>query len=145
MTKPSAKTIAQLQAKLLKAALLRQPLPGSSQPVQLSDLQFIFRHPKIYLLDENLAGKISVEGLPKPLEVIKKEGLQKLAEKEGDVAYLRFQPPEVGDDTVRLTLEGKLATKDASQNPMGLSSVQVRFRKDDKEWLSTEGPIAFAS
>lgn len=142
---PSRKTVAHLQDVLLKAALLNQTLPGSSRPLRLSDLSFILRHPHIYLSDANLAGKISDEGLPKPLRVVSQEELQKLARDEGDVAYLQFRAPEQLDDgAIRLTLEGKLVTQDPGQHPMGLSSIQVKFRKAGDLWESTDEPIALA-
>ena len=141
----SDKTIAHLQEMLLKAALLNQPLPGGSRQIHLSDLSFILRHPYIYLSDENLAGKISVEGLQKPLRVMTREELREAATAEGDVAYLHFQPPEEMDGALRLTLEGKLATQDQSQHPLGLSSIQVKFRKVDDNWESVDEPIALAS
>lgn len=142
---PPRKTIAHLQGILLRAAILNQPLAGGSRPVRLSDLTFILRHPHIYLSDENLAGKISDDGLPKPLRVMSQEDLQKKASAEGDVAYLHFQPPDEADGAIRLTLEGKLYTQDPNQQPLGLSSVQAKFRKVDGRWESTDGPVALAS
>lgn len=143
---PSGKTIADLQETLLKAALLNQPLPGSERPLRLSDLAFILRHPHIYLSDENLAGKISVEGLPQPLRVMTRENLEEEARQSGDVAYLHFQPAEETEDgAIRLTLEGKLALQDTSQHPLGLSSIQVKFRKVGARWESTDEPVAMAS
>ena len=142
---PAGKTLARLQEMLLKAALLNEPLPGSSRPLHLPDLQFILRHPHIYLSDENLAGKISVEGLPKPLRIMSQEDLQKAARTEADVAYLHFQPPDAVEDTVRLTLEGKLITQDPNQHPMGLSSIQVKFRKVGNRWDAEGDAAALAS
>jgi hypothetical protein len=142
---PPGKTIARLQEMLLKAALLNQPLPGSSRPPHLPDLAFILRHPHIYLSDENLAGKISVEGLQKPLSIMSQEDLKKEVRAQGDVAYLHFRPPEEVDGAIRLTLEGKLIMQDPNQHPMGLSSIQVKFRKVGEQWESTDEHAALAS
>ena len=139
---PKDSVIASLQKTLLKAALLGETLPGGSRPLRLSDLDFILRHEHIYLSDENLAGDISVEGLPKPLRVMSREELQKQAEAEGDLAYLHFRPAEAVGGGVRLTLEGKLA---ASAQPLGLSSVQVKFRDAGGHWESFDDPVAMAS
>jgi hypothetical protein len=142
---PPRKTVAHLQEVLLKAALLNQPLPGGGRPVRLSDLSFILRHQFIYVSDVNLAGEISDEGLPKPLRTVSKEEVQKLARDEGDLAYLQFRPAEeLEDGVIRLTLEGRLATQDPGQHPMGLSSIQVKFRKVGDLWESTDEPTALA-
>jgi len=138
--------LARLQGLLLKAVLLNEPLPGGAGQPRMADLSFILRHPHIYLSEENLAGKISVGGLPKPLRVVSPEEVRELAREEGDVAYLRFQPPkEEGDGEVWLTLEGRLATRDEAQSALGLSSVQVKFRKADGGWESTGETRALAS
>ena len=130
----------------MKAALLNEPLPGSSRPTRLSDLDFILRHPNIYLSEENLAGKISGEGLPKPLHITSDEELRKEAAEQGDVAYLHFRPAEqLDDDTIRLTLEGKFLTRDPGQHPLGLSSLQVKFRKVGDRWEIIDDPVAMAS
>jgi hypothetical protein len=45
------------------------------------------------------------------------------------------------EGAIRLTLEGKLITQDPNQHPMGLSSIQVKFRKVGNRW-ETEGDAA---
>lgn len=143
---PSDRELARLQELLLKAVLLDEPPPGGAGLPRLADLSFILRHTHVFLSEENLAGKISIEGLPKPLRVVSPEELRGLAREGGDVAYLRFQPPAgEGDGEVWLTLEGRLATRDEAQGSLGLSSVQVKFRKGGDGWQSTGETRALAS
>jgi hypothetical protein len=62
----------------------------------------------------------------------------------GEVAYLHFQPPDEGDGTVALTLDGRIATRDPDQRPLGLSSVRVRFHRVEDRWEAAEAPVFLA-
>ena len=141
---PRRQVIASLQEMLLRAALLGEALPGGRGPTRLADLHFILRHPHVCLSEDNLAGKPSAEGLPKPLRVMSRDELKKEAAAQGDLAYLQFRPAEPVEGGVRLTLEGKLATGDGRQTA-GLSSVQVKFRKVGDGWETFGDPVAMAS
>jgi hypothetical protein len=141
---PSKKELADVQQSVLKAVLLGEPLPGGGS-AQLADLAFILGHRKINLLDENLAGPMSIKGLPKPLRVVSLEEIRREADTQDNVAYLRFLPPRAAEDGgIWVTLEGRLATSDKRQTPMGLSSIQVKLRKTGTGWEATGETRALA-
>jgi hypothetical protein len=142
---PSDKTLAHLQKSLLESALSGQPLPGSEQPFRFPDLAFVKNQPEVFLLDENLAGSLSVEDMPVPVRVLSRDEIQRAAQAEGDRTYLSFQPPHKADGAVRLGLEAKIATPNPSQRAMGLSSVQVEFRKVGDDWKADDEPTMLAS
>lgn len=63
----------------------------------------------------------------------------------GEVAYLYFHPPVVGNNEVVLTLAGKMIPQDPNQGELGLSSVSVKFRKINGEWQAVDDPIYSAA
>ena len=134
-----------LQEALLKAVLSGEPLPGSDRPVRFPDLSFILRQPAVILLDENLAGSISAEELPMPVRILSLEVLLEEARTQGDTAYLQFQPAEREDDTVRLTLQAKIATRVPDQPTLGLSGIMVEFQKVSEGWEATGDPVFLAT
>jgi hypothetical protein len=137
----SSDDLLELQRTVLKAVLLRQPLPGNSEPVRFPDLSFVLRHPVIFLVDENLAGPISIEAAPEPISVVSMEQLLQEVPKYGDVAYLRFQPAGLNGDTVSLTLEAKIATSEQNKKMLGLSSIHVTFSRVGNAWKVIDDPV----
>lgn len=141
---PPRKDLGRLQQMLLKAALFEEPLPGGGS-ARLADLGFILRHEQIHLLDEHLAGPVSLEGSVKPIVVVSLADVRREAAAHGELAYLRFLPPEADDEgEVWLTLEGQLAIGDTRQHPMGLSRLQVKLREVDGHWSLTGDTRALA-
>jgi hypothetical protein len=137
--------IGRLQEALLKAILSGQPLPGSAQPMVLPDSSFILSQPTVFLIDENLAESISLEELSLPIRIVSLEALRETARAQGNVAYLRFQPAEKENNTIRLTLEARIAPEDPGQHILGLSGVQVKFHEISGQWKVIEAPSYFAS
>jgi len=136
--------LAHLQHALLAAVLSRQALPGSDRPVALPDLQFVLGGEPVALAEQNLASRSVVEGLARPVRVLRPKELQQEAERRGELAYLRFQPAEKDDDSIRLTLEARIARPDPSEPQLGLSGVQARFVEIDGRWEVAEEPAFFA-
>ena len=136
----SHQVILQLQEMMLRAVLLGQPLPGANQPLRLPDLEFVTRHPYIYLLDPVL-----LNDSPKPLRIVSLETLRQEAQEMGNIVYLQFHVGEVSDSSVNLRLEARIATGDANQHELGLSSVSVKFSKVGDEWQMVEPPISSAA
>jgi hypothetical protein len=132
-------TLAHLQATLLRAVLGADLLPGSSDPIRMPDLDFVVRGPEVLLSNENLSPAIPAQALPARVRVFSLEELRNEAGRRGDVAYLQFQPAELGENEARLTLQARLLLQDPNHPAMGLSGVQVRFRRTDKGWQSA-GP-----
>lgn len=137
--------VREAQEALLAATLLGRPLPGSDRPLTLPDIEFVHKQPSFILVDENLAPGIKLEGLPKPLEILPADELHAKAHREGDLTYIRFQPAEVGDDLIRLTLELRIAARDPERQPLGLSGVRVSLRRTDGDWQLAEEPALFAA
>lgn len=141
---PDDETLQHLQTLLLGAVLRGEPLPGSDQPVSFPDLSFILRQPAVLLSSENLAGPVSVPGLSSPLRVLDPEELTAESGERGEAAYLRFQPATQAGDTVRLTLEARIAIADPGQTPLGLSAIQAAFEPSGDGWRVANPPAAFA-
>lgn len=141
---PSDEVIRDLQEMLLKAVLLVQRLPGCNQPIIFPDLSFILNQPTIVLINENLAGTVSIEESPKPVCILSQEALLQEASTQGDINYLRFQTPIVEDNAVRLTLEAKIAPRDPEQRTLGLGGIQVKFQEVEGQWEAADEPIFFA-
>ena len=142
-TLPSDEVLGRLQELVLSAALAGRSLPGLDRPLRLPDVAFVLRGPAILLSNENLAGALAPEGLPLPLRILSPEVVREEARVRGDLAYLRFQPPTGGSDTVSLTLEARIAPQSAA-HPLGLGGVRVDFREDAGEWRVADEPLSFA-
>jgi len=134
-----------LQETLLRAVLSRESLPGGGQPVDLPDLPFVLRQPAVFLSNENLAGSLSLEALPVPVHILSQEDMVEEARESGDRAYLHFQRTQEEGDAVRVTLEAKIIPQDPGQHALGLSGVQVKFRKVDGQWVTVEDPRFLAT
>ena len=141
---PDPETLRRLQTLLLRSVLLGEPLPGGDAAIALPDLDFVRRQDGILLSSEHLAAPIALADLPEPLRVLAPEAIAAAASRQGDVAYLRFRPATQEGDTVRLTLEAALATAAPERRSLGLSGVQVAFRRDDRDWRIADPPAAFA-
>jgi hypothetical protein len=142
---PSDEVLRQLQETLLKAVLLSQPLPGSSQPIVFPDLSFIQHQPTIIVLDENLAGPMLIEEVPTPIRRLRRETLRQEASTQGDITYLSFRPSTLEGNAVQLTLEAKIAPRNLKQRVLGLSGIQAKFEEFEGHWEVVDEPIFFAT
>jgi hypothetical protein len=140
----SGRDLRQLQQMVLRSALAGEPLPGTGEAIRLPDLQFVTRDGKVLLSDKDLSGRPSVSGAGTPLRIISSSTIAREAKSAGDLAYLRFQPAQVDDDGVSVTLSGEMAAS-SGRRSLGLSSVRLRFRKVDGKWEAVGGPVASAS
>jgi hypothetical protein len=136
MTELSDEVLRDLQRSLLAAVLLDRPLPGAGRAPAFGDRAFLLDRPDVVVLDENLAPGLSLEESPRPLRVLSRDDLLAETRREGDLPYLRFSAPEPLEDAVRLTLEARMATADPQRHPIGLSTLQATFRRDDGRWES---------
>jgi len=132
-----------LQSRLLGAVLARAPLEPGGPPLQLPDLEFVLRHSTVYVLDENVDGVLAVDG-PVPVRVVSRHELAAAAREAGDVAYLAFRSPDARDETVRLTLEARIASGE-ERPELGLSAVQVTFERAPEGWRVAGPPTFLAS
>ena len=143
-SQPSNEMLRQIQETLLQAVLLSQPLPGNNEPLAFPDLPFILRQPAVIVLDENLMGPISVADLTNPVRFLSLEAIRKEAHTQGDITYLHFQPPVQEGDEVVITLEAQIAPHNPSQQTLGLSSVRIKFKQINDQWVAVEPPTFFA-
>ena len=144
----SNEVLLNLQQSMVKAVLLGQPLPGHDQPIRLADLEFVTRQPVIYLVDTNLASGFDLQGLPqplKPLKIVSPEALRQEAQQGADIAYLQFHVNEASESVVDLRLEARIVSADSQRGELGLSSVQVKFMKQDDEWRAGDSPVYSAA
>jgi hypothetical protein len=142
---PPDEVLGHLQQMLLQAVLSRGFLPGGRQPVEMPDLSFVLRQPTALLSNENLARSLSLEELPVPMRVIAPEDIAEEAHVSGDIAYVRFQPAQEEDGTVRLTLQARIVPQDPGVHPLGLSGVQVGFQNVAGRWETVDEPAFFAT
>ena len=143
--KLSDKALGQLQGMMLEAILTASPLPGHSRPLDLPDLALAQGQPGILLSSENLGGPISVLGAPKPVYILPEEAILERAQREGDLFYLRFQPPHRVEGGVLLTLQISIAPRVPGSPVLGLSGVQVTFHRSGRRWQAAEETAAFAA
>ncbi|MGI2908101.1 hypothetical protein [Tolypothrix sp. VBCCA 56010] len=139
----SDEVLGQLQELVLKAILLGQRLPGIDRSVRFPDLPFVLQKSTVTLIDENLANSVSIAEISVPVRNLSQEALLEEAREQGDIAYLRFQPPGIEDNVVRLTLEAKVCPHDSSQPVLGLSGIQVTFQKVSGNWQVVNEPVLF--
>ena len=138
---PPTGVLLEFQELLLRAVLLGQLLPGQTEPVRLPDLSFVLREPVIYLLDEHLAGSVTLSDLAKPLRTLTVEEVTTLARRQGDIPYLHFLAPEATEDEVRLTLVARIVAQDPNKRALGLSGVQVTFVHRETGWTVAADPV----
>ena len=137
--------IGKLQGMLLTALFSGQPLPGANTPMNFPDLPTVVSQPNVILADENLDQKVQVKGSPKPVKILSLAEIRAQARAGQDLIYLHFQPANVGDDSVGLTLAAKIMPANPDQRTLGLSTVQIKFRKVGAEWLAESAPMYSAS
>ena len=141
----SKREIGELQKTLTKSVLTGEPLPGSTRSVVFPDAAFLDRHPSVYVDDENISGGMSLEGVPKPVRIVSRDAVAAKASSEGDWTYLHFQAPVVKGNEVQLTLQGRIAPHDPAQRTVGLSTIQVTFRKVADRWELVGDPVYSAA
>jgi hypothetical protein len=134
-----------LQELLLKAVVFGEPLPGRAEPVRFPDISFIARQPAIWLVNENLAAPILPEETRRPVRILSSEALHAEARTQGDITYLRFQPPETTRDVILLTLEARIAVGKPGQPMLGLSSIHVKFQRVGGRWEAADAPVYSAA
>lgn len=129
----SPSDLAAMQAALVRAALLEEPLPGGAMPVALPERGFLPADGPVPLAADHLA-----PGAMPALQAVAR------AAAEGDAAYLRFQPPRRETDGVWLTLE--VVQHDAGvAGPQPLGGVQAGFARTAAGWRATDEPRAYAT
>jgi hypothetical protein len=137
--------LSRLQEATVQAVLQQKRLPGGDRPIRLPDVSFLLREDTVLLADENLAGTVSFADAPVPVRILSLEAILEQARAQGDVAFLQFQPAELGEGVIKLTLQAKLAARDPSRRPLGLSGMQVRFEETADGWQAAEEPSFFAA
>jgi hypothetical protein len=133
-----------LQRLLLTAVLQREPLPGGRHPVELPDLALMQKGGTVRVSTDHAVGSLASLEASLPIEMRSPDSLQNEACAHGDVTYLAFEPVERVDDRVRLTLAGHIATCAPERRPLGLSGLQVEFRRVGDHWEVVNPPAAFA-
>lgn len=125
--------LAAMQAALVRAALLEEPMPGGAAAVALPDRGFLPAGGPTPLAADHLA--------PGALAAL--AGVARAAA-PGDATYLRFRPPRREADGVWLTLE--VVLRDAGvAGPQPLGGVQVAFARAADGWRPTAAPRAYAT
>ncbi|TQJ31152.1 hypothetical protein [Microbacterium sp. SLBN-146] len=117
------------------------PLPGSGTVVHLPDLDFLRRDDAILVSSRGLPGSLSGAALGTELTTIDVEGPGGETE---DLAYLEVSNASERDDVVRVTVRGRLR-RAGSDAELGLSAVQVTFRRRDGRWVADPDTVTSAS
>ena len=142
---PSDVVLAYLQEAMVEAVLLQRNLPGGDWPVVLPDLGCLLREDRVLLADENLAETVSFSGAPVSVHVQSLDAIREQARALGQVAFLHFQPAEICESVIRITLQAKIAPQDPDQRALGLSGIQVQFEEKADGWQAAAGPVFFAA
>lgn len=142
---PAPEEVAELQEMLLAAVLGQEALSGSGRSIVLPDIDFVLEQDgTLNLSEENLFAEPVADDMGRPIRVLSVEELRREADRRGQLGYLRFQPAEGLGDSVRLTLEGRIA-RQGVQDPVGLSGVQATFVRSDGRWRLEGEPAFFAA
>ena len=134
-----------LAEAMLRAIVSGEPLPGRDEPIRFPDLAFVLNQPNVIVVNENLPGFPPSLKLSKPVQIVPRQLLHQQARDAGDVTYLQLRPPQVKGDTVQLTLEAKIAAADPHRPSLGLSSLQVTFKKVGGKWQALNEDRSFAA
>ena len=137
----SKQDLVMMQESLLKAVLLGEPLLGTTDRIVMPDLSFVTAGPTILLLNENLYGPVDIASGAKPIQVISPFELRQSRESSEQAGYLRFAPSTIALNSVQMVLQARLLT-DASGNELGLSALQVDFRKSGDRWIASSPVIS---
>lgn len=127
-----------MQQSIIDSIFNDIPLPGKSQSIDFPDLNLLNKEQHLFLLDENLYGKLS---LPEKLNIrtITKHELKNLV--KDHLIYIHFQPPKIYEKNVTFTLELKFVSSSLKAPIMGLGGIQVKFENLNENWEVLEEPI----
>ena len=140
----SQATISQLQSTLLTSVLRQQPLPGGDAPVRFPDLAWIIDPPTLLVAAENIAGELKLAETGKATTIMPEAEIRNLAAREGDHAYVYFQPASEQDNQITLVIEVRLAPSEPDIKPLGLGGIRARFaRTPSGTWEVAEPPAVF--
>jgi hypothetical protein len=136
--------VEQLRATMLRAVLAQQPLPGSERPISFPDLAFITSAPRLLIVDDNLSAQFDPGELGRPVEVVIQAEVRARAEREGDLAYVYYQPAEWLNERVRIAIEVRMAPTQPDLRPLGLGGISATFAQTDGDWIVVDGPTVMA-
>lgn len=133
-----------LQEALVRSVLLRQPLPGTDQPVLFPDLAFLEQAPELLFAAENVPVPLDVSDLGRPVVTLPEDDIRASAGERGDLAYVHFTPVEEEGGRVLVGMEARLAPGRPGLQPMGLGGVRAWFHETGTGWEAAEPPVVYA-
>jgi hypothetical protein len=133
-----------LRATMLRAVLAQQPLPGAASPIRFPDLAFITEAPRLLIASDNLSEHFDPGDPGKPVELVADARLRALAEREGDLPYIYFQPADWSDDQVHIVMEVRIAPNQPDLLPLGLGGISATFARTNGGWAVVDGPVVMA-
>lgn len=141
----STSDVSKLQSSLLSSVVHQVPLSGQQVVPHFPDLAFILESPKILVSDENVSGKLHLDDLGRPADIVPEQRILEEARSAGDVPYVRFRTPEVREGRIRITMEVRMAASQAAVTPLGLGAITAIFvRRQDGTWEVAEPPQSVA-
>jgi hypothetical protein len=139
-----AETIARLQSVMLESVLLRQPLPGRSEPVWFPDLAWITEAPTILVSDDNVPAHLPIADTDPRVDVVPDADIREAAVRAGDKAYVYFQPPKQTGEQIGIVMEVRIAPAEPELTPLGLGGIAATFvRATEGAWEVREPPAIF--
>jgi hypothetical protein len=127
--------LARLQHQVLAAALGGPPLAGGTG-LMLPDIQFARAGDEVVLSSANLAAGVRLDGLPASVRLAQPS--------EATRGQLEFTPARLEGDDLTLALEVR-AQAPGGRGAIPLSSIALRFRRQDGGWTLAEPPAASAT
>lgn len=118
---------------------------GSSKPLIFPDLHLVVAQSDIYLIDTAIKSDMYIKTLNKPVKLVSEERLRQVAGNVGKVVYLQFQTAALESDSVTLRLEAKIMSAMLNHRKMNLSSMELKFKKNDDGWNMIEQPTSLSS
>ena len=139
--------LSELQETTLTAALLRQRMPGSRQPVAIPGLELLLAGGMIELLDEHLAQQLNLDGLPTPMRRRSRAQLSAaFATSAWQTRYhLAFAAPERENGHIRLRLVLERLSANVAEPFELVSGIEIVFRRDGERWVAASEPNVFVA
>lgn len=139
--------LAELQETTLTAALLRQRLPGSRQPISLPGLELLLAAGAIELLDEHLAHQLNLDGLPTPTQRRSRAQLSAaFATSTWQTRYhLAFSAAERENGHIRLRLVLERLSANVAEPFELVSGIEMVFRREGERWVAASEPNVFVA
>jgi len=130
--------LAQLKLAVLNSVLNDKPFPGSDIILRFPDLPFVLTQTAVYLADEEVKETVLLEKLNKPLQLVTEEKLKEITT-QGKTIFFKFRPEKAAENAFLLSLDASVYSSIQERTSI-LSSLRIKFQKEEGSWVLKESP-----